>query len=148
VYLTNQVRYFYSKKLLMLWVLMFLFAQQCPLTDGDAVYEARSLLGIEIAEMSACVQTQSLFRSSDPSKEALQSISTIYPNPAKSVVYVPVDLLGAQIQVVNQMGIVVIDQVIINSTLDIALLPSGTYTLRIQEAGKRPRNEKLVVMKD
>jgi hypothetical protein len=126
-------------------------AQACPLTDGDAVYEARGLvstLGFEIDETTACVQAKPALQSSKPSMQQVPISLSIYPNPARSLVYLPIQLIGAQMQVVNQMGSLVIDQEITSSTLDVSLLPSGTYTLRIQEAGKRPRNEKLIVIKD
>jgi hypothetical protein len=126
-------------------------ATACPLTDGDAVYEARALiasLGFDVSEAIACNPAQSALRSSKSDTQALQPAVSIYPNPAKSVVFLPVDLIGARVQVLDQMGTIIIEREIASSSLDVAQLPSGTYTLRFFVSGKQPQNEKLVIIKD
>jgi hypothetical protein len=126
-------------------------ANACPLTDGDAVYEARGLvasMGIEVNEVANCNPTQPALRSSQSDTQGQQLTASIYPNPAKSVVFLPVDLIGARVQVLDQMGTIIIEREIASSSLDVAQLPSGTYTLRFFVSGKQPQNEKLVIIKD
>jgi hypothetical protein len=124
-------------------------ATACPLTDGDAVYDARALIasqGLELAQSTLCVP--------NPVKERTEkaviiepSHFEIYPNPASTKVFLPSNTVGAQVQIMNQVGAIVLNQMCIGNPISIEHLPSGNYTLRLQSESFAPRTAKLIVLK-
>jgi hypothetical protein len=111
-------------------------AEQCPLEGGDAVYEARALLGggVYYDDDALCGLAQ--WRSREVPRLPVLSQSAkemLYPNPANGLLY----WSGAQpvrIRLFNATGQLAIDQPLVGNALPIGLLPEGLYVAQVFDA--------------
>ncbi len=111
-------------------------AEQCPLEGGDAVYEARALLGggVYYDDDALCGLAQ--WRSREVPRLPAQAQPTremLYPNPTNGLLY----WSGAQpvrIRLLNATGQLTLDQPLVGSTLPIGLLPEGLYVAQVFDA--------------
>ncbi len=133
-------------------------AQQCPFTDGSAVYQARALLTYfdSTIYVSSCEQTIQVsargtsIESTINKNDAVLLRTVVYPNPAKEELFIETEVQNTDIVVYSITG-----QELINTTLkdsktklDISSLPNGTYIYKIKgENGELIKTDKLIILK-
>ncbi len=125
---------------------LYYVAQQCPLIDGRAVFEARSLLNYFLNTTlsfgdSACIGFQDNHRSTkfsiDSGNNSIGKHNVmVYPNPANTELYIELSLQKGQtanICVYNTLGQLILCNGLQNSLniLQIDKLSSGLYYYRI-----------------
>ncbi|MCS7036372.1 MAG: T9SS type A sorting domain-containing protein [Saprospiraceae bacterium] len=111
-------------------------AGQCPLEGGDAVYEARALLGGGVYYDDDVLCDLAQWRSRELPPAAVQtqvSRAMLYPNPASEMLY----WSGAQsvrVRLFNAMGQLAVEQLLVGNALPIGLLPEGLYVAQVFDA--------------
>lgn len=133
-------------------------AEQCPLAGGNAVFEARGLLGLENERFDfddnlLCDQSERRLENEMEDRLSNQSFS-IYPNPTKDKLELSYELSKVgmtEITIQNRMG-----QVLLNENLtdkqgyirfELEALPSGMYFCTVKQKGQILYTEKFVVVK-
>lgn len=131
-------------------------AYLCPFTDGLSIYTARAVCRlydedwIEYSNPCEAATNPSSARIAAPSNE-IPTIS-LYPNPARTVVYVQIDLEDSNygyLELINTLGQSVGNYLIQNNeelAIDISELPKGMYICKLIDAnGVAISNEKLTI---
>jgi hypothetical protein len=141
-------------------------ANQCPIDGGEAVYEARSLLGaVEnryYDDARLCPEINGLNANSNSGTQALKTAVTkaklltfnASPNPAKDVLDVVVNTTIGEntegtLKIINALGAVVLSQKVANNSqnhIDISILKSGIYLIRL-EVGGNSQIQKITILK-
>jgi Secretion system C-terminal sorting domain len=119
-------------------------ALQCPLTGGDAVYQARALVAHRTDldfDSVVCIEGESTERA------AVQQAALLSPNPAATSILVAQDYVGAQVTITDQYGTVRYSQKAAPVTIDVSGLPSGQYYVQFVRANERPRTEKILIVR-
>jgi hypothetical protein len=142
-------------------------ANQCPIDGGEAVYEARSLLGaVEnqyYDDARLCPNNNTIIGTGSNSES--QSLKTTVPkaksltfnaspNPAKDVLEIVYsntidENTEGSIKIINALGAVVLSQKVVNNSqnyLDISTLKSGIYLVRL-EVGGNSQIQKITILK-
>jgi hypothetical protein len=121
-------------------------AKQCPLTGGDAVFEARGMLGdlIEIDDDLLCAPELNRQQQSKPID--LQ-VSALQPNPASGFIRLHKQT-GKNYQITNQYGVVVAQGVLNSEYVETAAYASGIYFITISDTKSRPVTHRFVIIKE
>jgi|GEM_PF-4616227 len=112
-------------------------AGQCPLSGGDAVYEARSIVmhytGDEFDDADLCnLQNRSQQAKAKEGSEAIR----LYPNPTSGEVFWRGTSSAVRVRVLNALGQMHSDQLVNSNHLALRNAPDGLYTVQIySEAG-------------
>jgi hypothetical protein len=134
-------------------------AQQCPFTDGAAVYQARALLTqYDSTEYYSACEFDGLNNSSSGRENLSTGISntskffktTIYPNPAKNELFIESEEGSITVLVQTISGQLVMQEKIngAQAKLNIENLENGAYLLRIiNNDGVTLKAEKLIISK-
>ncbi|MEO1715065.1 MAG: T9SS type A sorting domain-containing protein, partial [Bacteroidota bacterium] len=107
-------------------------AMQCPLTGGNAVYTARTLLEISIDDDLACTPTEK--RSNDQNPMASRGSVLIQPNPFLDQISLTMELEMKEISFIDLTGKLVLHQDQVHAkTIDfpVANLSPGIYFLQV-----------------
>ena len=142
-------------------------ANQCPIDGGEAVYEARSLLGAvenryyddtrlcpsnnTLLNAGFNGETQALKTSVPKTKSLIFNAS---PNPARDVLDIVYNNTMDEntegvVKIVNALGAVVLTQKVVNkgqNYLDISTLKSGIYLIKL-EVGDNSQVQKITILK-
>jgi hypothetical protein len=141
-------------------------ANQCPIDGGEAVYEARSLLGfvenLYYDDARLCPEINSANSGSNAENQALKTAVptsksltfNVSPNPAKDVLDVVFSTkIGenteGSLKIINAYGAIVLSQKVVNNSqnhLDISTLTSGIYLIRL-EVGGTSQVQKITILK-
>lgn len=132
------------------WDQIRTIANMCPLDIGQAVYEARGLLGLineyDFAPIeTSCVRTN--IRSISP--EAIPSVS-IYPNPSDGVYHIQTikDDAVIHIMIYDAMGKLVLDREVSNNhTIDLSGREPGVYYYKCLMGDNTESRGKLILIK-
>ena len=132
-------------------------AQQCPFTDGTAVYQARALLTYfdDTEYANSCETNASASRSSSSEDQSInlgyQALQTlVYPNPVKDELFVETQFQNATIIIYSILGQEVLNAKLIESRTRLSLdnLNNGTYLYKIVNAnGELIKTDKLILNK-
>jgi Secretion system C-terminal sorting domain len=129
-------------------------AGQCPYEGGDAVYEARSILGFideDYDDRKLCnvegLKQKSLERGQEVTT-LVEKQGLLYPNPVSDLLYINADFqVDYQITIFNAMGMIVLEAVNGQSPLIVSEFPSGLYRIAFQKEGKRTVYQNFSVVK-
>jgi rRNA-processing protein FCF1 len=128
-------------------------AVQCPYEGGDAVYEARSILGFmdeDYDDRKICnledLRPNTLERGQEIS-QLLNGSSLFYPNPVNDLLYLNSKIMGAAVSVFDNLGVLIFEVNNVQSPISVASLESGLYNIKIQQTGKRAIFQKIIVTK-
>jgi hypothetical protein len=158
----NVVYHTYLKGLTMVsagqWNSLKVLAAKCPFTDGNSVYQARTLLfntGDTTDYTNACevftppTVANSRIKASITASEGSSPLETaVYPNPAKNELTVVTGVKGSSITITNLLGQVVLSSDLENlTTLDVSNLKNGTYLYTITKDKTIIKSDKLIITK-
>jgi hypothetical protein len=158
----NVVYHTYLKGLTMVsagqWNSLKVLAAKCPFTDGNSVYQARTLLfntGDTTDYTNACevftppTAANSRIKASITASEGSSPLETaVYPNPAKNELTVVTGVTGSSITISNLLGQVVLKAELENlTTLDVSNLKNGTYLYTITKDKTVIKSDKLIITK-
>ena len=130
-------------------------AFQCPLTGGSAVYEARSLLMLQMDTIYddnlLCAGAQSM-RRNDETASVAKSGFHLYPNPAKDQVtlLMPNEVLAGKVVLINAQGALVselkLKEKSRTAVINTGQLVEGIYLLNVFDGNRKVHSEKLVIV--
>ncbi|MCC7506031.1 MAG: right-handed parallel beta-helix repeat-containing protein, partial [Saprospiraceae bacterium] len=125
-------------------------AEQCPLEGGDAVLEARALVGHFTGQgfddYTACGNAQQ--RQFINSEKDGAVVLKWYPNPTTGMIFFP-DIQGeVKAEVYNQLGQLQLRQNLTDARLDLGLLPNGVYVVRLLREEQAPVTRSVVLNKN
>jgi hypothetical protein len=120
-------------------------AQQCPLTGGDAVFEARGLLNsrFEFEDEAACIPSEN----QDRGVKLDMGKSVIVPNPAISEIQI-LGHAGKHYQITDAYGRVKQQGILSNEVIFLNQLASGVYTITLWDNSTDPVTLKFIVLQD
>ena len=125
-------------------------AEQCPLQGGDAVYEARAIVGHFTGEAfddyEICDDAQQREKRLDTSK--LPQQIRLYPNPTTGLVYWQGINGPAVAEVYNHLGQLQLRRELPDASLDLGKLPAGAYWIRLLCEGLTPLTHSVFLVKD
>lgn len=125
-------------------------AEQCPLQGGDAVYEARAIVGHFTGEAfddyEICDDAQQREKRLDTSK--LPQQIRLYPNPTTGLVYWQGINGPAVAEVYNHLGQLQLRRELPDASLDLGKLPAGAYWIRLLCEGFTPFTHSVFLVKD
>jgi Secretion system C-terminal sorting domain len=126
---------------------------QCPYEGGDAVNEARSILGFldeSYNDVKLCnvetLRPNSLQRGQELIQQS-EGQALIYPNPVNDLLYLNPDLKDAHLLIYDNMGILKFESKNVQAPISVVDFPSGLYLLEIKQIGKRAVFQKFNVVK-
>jgi Secretion system C-terminal sorting domain len=129
-------------------------ANQCPYEGGDAVYEARSILGfLDEAYNDVKLCNVESFRPNTLQRGQEIAIqqpkqALVYPSPVTDLLYINQEYqVDYQITIFNSIGKVVLEARNGQSPLSVSNFPSGLYRIAFQKAGKRTIYQNFSVVK-
>jgi Secretion system C-terminal sorting domain len=117
-------------------------ALQCPLTGGDAVFEARALLQLEIEDASVCNSGEATDRV-DQKRETL----ALAPNPASQYISLP-GQLNKSYKITNQFGQLISEGIITDGFLNTSKYPSGLYFITLFDENTRATTQSFVIINE
>ena len=131
-------------------------AFQCSLTGGSAVYEARSLLTLEMDTVYddnlLCAGAQGMRRNDNLSTVDDYEGFHLYPNPARDQVtlLMPSDILNGKMVLMNAQGAVVkelrLREKSRSAVINTGQLVEGIYLLNVFDNNRKVYSEKLVIV--
>ena len=131
-------------------------AFQCPLTGGSAVYEARSLLTLEMDTVYddnlLCAGAQGMRRNDNLTTANDYEGFHLYPNPAQDRVtlLMPSDILNGKMVLMNAQGAVVkelrLKEKSHSAIINTNHLVEGIYLLNVFDNNRKVYSEKLVIV--
>jgi hypothetical protein len=124
-------------------------ANQCPLTEGDAVYQARGIYNSQFDNNKAFNDQQLCVSAGNRnSKEISGSTNeiSVYPNPAGEILFINGYKSDSKYQIFNQLGTEVSNGMLDNPALSISEFQSGVYWLHIFQPDLRPQTVKFIVV--
>jgi len=138
-----------------------LIANQCPLEGGNAVYEARAMLGVlgtiqVYDDQALCGRAKALQRPPVfDGKSILPNRSLqVYPNPARNIVMVQwtkSDFQKGHLVVIDLFGRQVFAQVLESGDssieIDLSAFSSGVYFIQVKLDEQTPMIHKVVISK-
>ena len=118
---------------------------QCPIAAGDAVYEARMLLGYRLYlvydDEASCAVAQGRSQSSE---QFIPSHLSIYPNPTSD--YILLDAyIGKEMQLTDALGRIVLQQKVNAPLLNVSQIQRGIYQLCIWDENTRMTCNSIVI---
>lgn len=132
-------------------------AEQCPLTNGNAVYQARSLVFNYTGKkyISTCehtstndLQAAANRLANNPGLSSIENDIKVYPNPGSEEIFVETGSYNnCEFVMYNLLGQEVVKQPITSFTkIDINYLNNGTYFYRIIQGENVIKRDKLIVV--
>jgi hypothetical protein len=128
-------------------------AEQCPYEGGDAVYEARAILGFldeKYDDRKLCnvegLKPKSLERGK-AIEQSQKASGLIYPNPVNDLLYLNTEIMGASIRIFDNVGILAYEADNVQSPISVVNFQSGVYRIEIKQVGKRSIFQKFIVTK-
>ena len=131
-------------------------ANQCPLSGGEGVYYARSLVRLyddstDYDDKALCFAQGINYRQVKDNE--IETIAKFYPNPAQntlSIEWKKEDYVACKVEIRNILGVVVYNCPISFknniSTLDLSNIPSGIYQISLLNANQTIASEKLSII--
>jgi hypothetical protein len=121
-------------------------ALQCPLTGGDGVFEARSMLG-DLLEVDDEIVCQPELKLQVKELPITVSASAIQPNPASKFIRL-FEQTGKNYLITNQYGSVVGEGILTSEYIETAAFASGIYTVTLWDANTRAVTHKFVIINE
>ena len=125
-------------------------AAQCPLSGGDAVYEARAVVvhytGVEYNDRQLCAGTGSRENDQVSSTENKNYIN-IFPNPSTGLVSWSGITGPVTVRIFNQLGQLQLEQRCTEGSINLTPLQDGVYQLQLLDAGQLKATRSVVLMK-
>ncbi|HNM26314.1 MAG TPA: T9SS type A sorting domain-containing protein [Saprospiraceae bacterium] len=124
-------------------------AEQCPLEGGDAVLEARALVGHFTGQgfddYTACGNAQQ--RQYIELEKADKFTMHLYPNPTTGLLHwdAPVQA-PTTVEVYNAMGRLQLRQLVQTSVIDLSALPEGAYYVRFLSEEQKPHTGRVWII--
>lgn len=126
-------------------------AYQNPYSGGDAVYSARVMLGLDIADFITIPEER---KSRETDESTLMDFGIIVPNPntgKMSYIYTMAFEDKSEFQIFNSRGELIISQVLLpqNKSIDIDMSDqtSGIYIYRVVTNGNIYSGNKIIIQK-
>jgi hypothetical protein len=122
-------------------------AAQCPISGGNAVYEARSMTNWEVEnEISYDESICSIVQ--DRSSQQQVADLVVFPNPSSTMIHWTWQKDIQDVRLYNALGAVVqaIMETSVNA-LDISDLPAGYYQLVLQSSNGSPKTTPVIILK-
>ena len=125
-------------------------ADQCPLSGGDAVYEARAVVvhytGEEYDDRQICAGTGSRENEQVSSTENKNYIN-IFPNPSTGLLSWSGITGPVTVRIFNQLGQLQLEQRCTEGSINLTPLQDGVYQLQLLDAGQLKATRSVVLMK-